>query len=124
MNKHCACGKRIVSAVLALAITAPMLPAGGGFARAAETVPSAGAEELLTQEDSCEKLDQLRYYDDRMDVSGCEVEIVDAGVPISYQVGYGVAENAVQDSAVLTLEDGTLVASGTGRACILQWPES
>ena len=57
----------------------------------------------------------LKYYDDRMDVSGLDVEITDAGIPTSYKVGYGVAEGT-PDSSVLTLENGFLRASGVGSA--------
>jgi len=55
-------------------------------------------------------------YDDRYDVSGKTVEIVDAGTPTSYKVGYGVAENAVLDDAVVTLSGEKLIATGTGTA--------
>ena len=55
-------------------------------------------------------------YDDHLDMSGKVVEIIDAGTPTSYQVGYGVEENAVPDTAVVTLEGDTLVATGIGTA--------
>ncbi len=55
-------------------------------------------------------------YDDHYDVSGKTVEIVDAGKPTSYQVGYGVAENTVRDTAVVTLRGDTLIATGIGTA--------
>jgi len=55
-------------------------------------------------------------YDDHYDVSGKTVEIVDAGKPTSYQVGYGVGENTVRDTAVVTLKGDTLVATGIGTA--------
>ncbi|MBQ9794955.1 MAG: prolyl oligopeptidase family serine peptidase, partial [Clostridia bacterium] len=54
-------------------------------------------------------------YDDRYDVTGKEVEIIDAGVPTSYQVGYGVAEGTL-DTAVITLDGGKLIATGIGTA--------
>ena len=57
-------------------------------------------------------------YDDRYDVSGKTVEVLDAGTPTSYQVGYGVAENTVRDTAVVTLEGNTLVATGIGTAVV------
>ena len=57
-------------------------------------------------------------YDDHYDVSGKTVEIVDAGKPTSYQVGYGVAENAVRDTAVVTLRGDTLIATGIGSATV------
>jgi len=57
-------------------------------------------------------------YDDHYDVSGKTVEIVDAGTPTSYQVGYGVEENAVLDTAVVTLKGNTLVATGIGTATV------
>ena len=56
-------------------------------------------------------------YDDHYDVSGKTVEIVDAGTPTSYQVGYGVAEGTM-DTAVVTLEGDTLVAAGIGTAMV------
>ncbi len=59
----------------------------------------------------------LKYYDDRMDVSGREVRILDAGTPTSYKVGYGVADGT-RDSAVITLENGKLIATGVGNARI------
>ncbi len=55
------------------------------------------------------------YYDDHLDVSGRGADIVDAGTPTSYQVGYGVDANT-PDTAVLTLEGNTLVATGVGTA--------
>ena len=55
-------------------------------------------------------------YDDHYDVTGKTVEIVDAGTPTSYQVGYGVEENKVLDTAVVTLEGNYLVATGIGTA--------
>ena len=54
-------------------------------------------------------------YDDRYDVTGKEVEIIDAGVPTSYQVGYGVAEGTL-DTAVITLNGNKLIATGIGTA--------
>ena len=62
------------------------------------------------------ELEGLRYYDDHLDVSGKTVEIIDAGSPTSYQVGYGVEENTLRDTAVVTLEGDTLVATGIGTA--------
>ena len=55
-------------------------------------------------------------YDDHYDVTGKTVDIVDAGKPTSYQVGYGVAENSVLDTAVVTLEGNKLIATGIGTA--------
>ncbi len=57
----------------------------------------------------------LKYYDDRMDVSGMSVEITDAGAPSSHKVGYNVADGT-KDSAVLTLSGNTLIATGVGTA--------
>ena len=57
-------------------------------------------------------------YDDRMDMSGKTVEIIDAGEPTSYQVGYGVEENTQRDTAVVTLEGNTLIATGIGTALV------
>ena len=55
-------------------------------------------------------------YDDRLDMTGKTVAIIDAGAPTSYQVGYGVEENAVSDTAVVTLKGDTLAATGIGTA--------
>ena len=55
-------------------------------------------------------------YDDHYDISGREVAIQDAGKPSSYQVGYGVEENSVLDTAVVTVEGNALVATGIGVA--------
>ena len=57
-------------------------------------------------------------YDDHLDMSGKSVEIVDAGLPSSYLVGYGVAENTVPDEAVIRLDEEELIACGTGTACL------
>ena len=65
--------------------------------------------------DATKKALSLRY-DDHYDVTGKTVEIIDAGKPTSYQVGYGVEENAVPDTAVVTLKGDTLVATGIGTA--------
>ena len=54
-------------------------------------------------------------YDDRYDVSGKTVEIVDAGKPASYKVGYGVAEGT-PDDAVVTLAEDKIIATGIGAA--------
>ena len=55
-------------------------------------------------------------YDDHYDVTGKAVEIIDAGQPTSYQVGYGVGENTILDTAVVTLDGGFLIATGIGTA--------
>ena len=55
-------------------------------------------------------------YDDHLDMTGKVVEIIDAGTPTSYQVGYGVEENAVHDTAVVTMKGNTLIATGIGTA--------
>ena len=57
-------------------------------------------------------------YDDHLDMTGKVVEILDEGVPTSYQVGYGVEENKVRDTAVVTLKGNTLVATGIGTAMV------
>ena len=57
-------------------------------------------------------------YDDHLDMTGKTVEIMDSGTPTSYQVGYGVAENTVADTAVVTLKGDTLVATGIGTAMV------
>ena len=58
-------------------------------------------------------------YDDHVDMTGKVVEILDAGTPTSYQVGYGVEENKVLDTAVVTLKGNTLVATGIGTAKVV-----
>ena len=54
-------------------------------------------------------------YDDRYNVTGKTVEIIDAGTPTSYKVGYGVAEGTLDD-AVITLDGNQLIATGIGTA--------
>ena len=54
-------------------------------------------------------------YDDYMDITTKQVEIIDAGTPTSFQVGYGVAANT-PDTAVVTKRDGYLIATGIGTA--------
>ncbi len=56
-------------------------------------------------------------YDDRYDVSNCQVEIINEGSPASNKVGYGVAEN-VFDDKVVTLVGNELIATGVGQAII------
>ena len=55
-------------------------------------------------------------YDDHLDITGKTVEILEAGVPTSFQVGYGLAENTVRDTAVVTRKGDALVAAGIGTA--------
>ena len=57
-------------------------------------------------------------YDDHVDMTDKVIEIIDAGTPTSYQVGYGVEENKVLDTAVVTLNGNTLVATGIGTATV------
>lgn len=54
-------------------------------------------------------------YDDRYDLTGKTVEIIDAGTPTSYKVGYGVTEGTLDD-AVITLDGNQLIATGIGTA--------
>ena len=54
-------------------------------------------------------------YDDHYDVTGKTVEIIDAGTPTSYKVGYGVADGT-PDISVITLDGDTLIATGIGNA--------
>ena len=53
-------------------------------------------------------------YDDRLEGN---IEIIDFGTPTSYKVGYGVAEGT-KDTAVVTLEGNTLIATGIGTATV------
>lgn len=57
-------------------------------------------------------------YDDRLDMTDKAVRVVIAGKPTSYQVGYGVEENKVLDTAVVTLTDNVLTATGIGTAVV------
>ncbi len=57
-------------------------------------------------------------YDDHYDITGKTVEIIDAGTPTSYQVGYGVEENTVRDTRVVSLEGDAMVATGVGTATV------
>jgi len=54
-------------------------------------------------------------YDDYIDVKGKTVEIIDAGKPTSYQVGYEIAANT-PDTAVIKKSGDYLVATGIGTA--------
>ena len=75
-------------------------------------IPTRAVESLVEFD-----LENLRF-DDHVDMSGKVVEIIDAGTPTSYQVGYGVEENKVLDTAVVTLKGNTLVATGIGTATV------
>ncbi len=57
----------------------------------------------------------MMFYDDRMNLAGKDVEILDAGTPDSYQVGYGV-EEGTPDEAVIRFDGDALIAVGTGSA--------
>ena len=78
-----------------------------GYSTAQKTVKIYRAEKAMSMR-----------YDDHLDMTGKAVEIIDAGNPTSYQVGYGVDENAVLDTAVVTLKGNTLVATGIGTAMV------
>ncbi len=54
-------------------------------------------------------------FDDYMDIKGKTVEILDAGTPTSFKVGYGIAANT-PDDAVVTQNGDYLVATGIGTA--------
>ena len=96
--------KKLLFFVLALVMLAGLIPHVTLMASAAEKSAEFDIENLR--------------FDDHVDISGKTVEIVDDGTPTSYQVGYGVEENAVLDTAVVTLESNTLVATGIGTAVI------
>ena len=72
--------------------------------------------EIINNNDN-DNIENLKY-DDHIDMTDKVVEIIDAGTPTSYQVGYGVEENAVPDIAVVTMEGDTLVATGIGTATV------
>ena len=79
-------------------------PSTIGMDKIAETVLSYLKSESMS----------LRY-DDHVDLTGKTVEIIDAGTPTSYKVGYGVAEGTLDD-VVITLDGETLIATGIGTA--------
>ena len=56
-------------------------------------------------------------YDDYYNVQNMNVEVVDAGTPTSYMVGYGVADGTL-DSAVVKHNGKNLVATGIGTATV------
>ena len=60
----------------------------------------------------------LMRYDDHLDMGNQVVEIIDAGTPESYKVGYGIEPNTVLDSAVVAMEGNYLVATGIGEATV------
>ena len=95
---------------------AMMLPSNNRAALALARV----AGETLVNGDNSEITGETitLFYDDRYDVTGMDVEIIDAGTPTSYQVGYGVEENTVLDTAVITREGDTLIATGIGTATV------
>ena len=96
--------KKALSLILFLVMLLGMMPQF--------TLPARAVENIVEFD-----LENLRF-DDHVDMTGKEVEIIDAGTPTSYQVGYGVGENAVLDTAVVTLEGDTLVATGIGTATV------
>ena len=57
-------------------------------------------------------------YDDYYDVSGKTVKIIDSGIPTSYKVGYGIQENTVLDTEVISCQDNYLVATGIGKSIV------
>ena len=57
-------------------------------------------------------------FDDHVDMTNRNVEIIDSGTPTSFQVGYGIGENTIHDTAVVTLVGNTLVATGIGTAVV------
>lgn len=76
-------------------------------------------QQILPADAAADELDIERLrYDDHIDLSGRTVEILDAGTPTSYQVGYGVEENTILDTAVVTLKGNTLIATGIGTATV------
>ena len=78
---------------------------------------NAAGNSLVPESVVLNKAEQMTIrYDDHLDMTGKTVQIIDAGTPTSYQVGYGVEENTVLDSAVVTLVDNTLIATGIGSA--------
>ena len=57
----------------------------------------------------------VMHYDDYLsDFDYDSAVILDPGKPDSYKVGYGV-RNGTKDKAVVTLENGSLHATGTGK---------
>lgn len=73
-------------------------------------------EQLFAVECSDEVL-QL-CYDDRYDVSGKTVEILDAGLPVSYKIDEDAAAGT-PDDAVITLDGNRLIATGIGTATVM-----
>ena len=65
----------------------------------------------------CGKKGLSMQYDDRYDVAGKTVEIVDAGTPTSYKVGYGV-QAETPDESVVTLVGEKIIATGIGTATV------
>ena len=100
-------------------ITYPLVISATGNGTGKLTVSCEGKllrEIIFTCTDAPQPQTLALRYDDHYDVTGKTVEILDAGKPASYQVGYGVEENTVFDTAVVTLRDNTLVATGIGTA--------
>lgn len=106
--------KRVISAFLAItmAISFLVFPGYGAVGAHAEEIP-----EEETMKDSAFSNELSMYYDDHLDLTGKTVEIIDAGKPESFKVGFGI-EEGTPDEEVLKLEGNTLIAAGTGKAQI------
>ena len=90
---------------------------GSAEADATEIPEQTEVTETAEQaEDSFPSELEMRY-DDHMDMSGRTVEIVSAGKPTSFRVGYDI-EEGTPDEAVVSLEGERLVAVGIGTAQI------
>lgn len=54
-------------------------------------------------------------YDDRYDISGKNIEMIESNTPTSFKVGYGVLEH-VKDDVVISIINNQIVAVGIGSA--------
>ena len=100
--------------ILSIGIHGKIVSAAEGKEKNLEQEKAGGLEEV---KETSFPAELSMYYDDHLDMSGKEIEIVDAGTPDSFQVGYGV-EEGTPDEAVLRLDGETLIAVGIGSAKI------
>lgn len=117
---------RILSLLLSLCMLTSLLPAPAiavdePAEEVTDSLPLQEFSELPTEDDAPLEIKpevlSLRY-DDRYDVTGRTVEILNAGTPISCLIQSSAEEAPIRDTAVVTLQDNTLVASGVGTAAV------
>ena len=109
--------KKVFSLLLAFVMLIGTMPVTAFSSGETDTAAHTYKNGICTGCGAAAKSMGLRY-DDHLDMTGKTVEILDAGKPVSYQVGYGLEENTILDTAVVTLNGSTLVAAGIGTAMV------